>query len=621
MRSFRWVDCQFGALESCLTLAQLKQTLSSLPSTLSETYERVLASVPEHHVEHARRILHIVCFASEEVEVHELVHLAAVDIGTDSAIYDPEDQVHAELFRSVCPGFLDGVGQESTAVPLRQEQGPRHDGLHLLSTLLVRPATQRGGGRAKEHPGAEEASVEVGITEPKPEGQSELVPEPDLEAVWNLELDMDPMLDTDEAARRSFIYREVAGWLKHYRSIADEVERQLPEQMILRLFRNQAAFSRYEACLGPLPSDHPPRCWHGLQIYTAASLGLDFVIASMLDDTSWWKGSEPLREKDMVNHEWRSDTLLHVAARNGHATTVQLLLDRGVEVDVCRGVDVCLLSGSVCPWFLETTPIEGPVVVGTALLEAAWGGHSDIVAIDRNTDGLHVFHSRVANINNQGAIQGTALQAAAYERKETVVRLLLSRGADTNIQAGQSGTALQAAASNIPSSETVAAAWRGTTDVARLLLDRGADVNAQGGLLGTALIAATSRGTTDIIRLLLDRGADVNAQVGPYGTALVAGTAQNSADIVHVLLEHGADARVRTETYGTAFELAYGNDLLLDTLDVLFHHGLVPGSKKAKVKRELRRWVWPQLPRPHVAVEDTELLIGQSWLSSYEEEY
>ncbi|PWI75965.1 hypothetical protein PCL_06623 [Purpureocillium lilacinum] len=679
---FRWVDCQFGALESCLTLAQLKQTLSSLPSTLSETYERVLASVPEHHVEHARRILHIVCFASEEVEVHELVHLAAVDIGTDSAIYDPEDQVHAELFRSVCPGFLDGgkysvqfahasvqeylesrdIGKwDKRAQRFRFDRNKGHAMMaciYLTHFLFDPPPSEEEG--PKEHPGAEEGSVEIGITEPKPEGQSELVPEPDLEAVWNLDLDMDPMLDTDEAARRSFLYREVAGWLKHYRSIADEAERQLPEQLILRLFRNQAAFSRYEACLGPLPSDHPPRCWHGLQIYTAASLGLDFVVASLLDDTSWWKGPQPPRERDMLNHEWRSDTLLHVAARNGHTTTVKLLLDRGVEVDVCRGVDVCLLSGSVCPWFLETTPIKGSVVVGTALLEAAWGGHSDLVAlllergadvnfvsrgsIGRNIDGLHVFYSRVANINNQGAIQGTALQAAAYERKETVVRLLLSRAADTNIQAGQSGTALQAAASNIPSSEPVvrllldqgadvnaeggifgtalhAAAWRGTTDVARLLLDRGADVNAQGGLLGTSLIAATSRGITDIIRLLLDRGADVNAQVGPYGTALVAGTAQNSADIVHVLLEHGEDARVRTETYGTAFELAYGNDLLLDTLDVLFHHGLVPASKKAKVKRELRRWVWPQLPRPHVAVEDTELLIGQSWLSSYEEEY
>jgi len=70
------------------------------------------------------------------------------------------------------------------------------------------------------------------------------------------------------------------------------------------------------------------------------------------------------------------------------------------------------------------------------------------------------------------------------------VDTLLARGADVNAQGGIYGTALQAASE------------RGHCEVVHTLLARGADVNAQGGLYGTALQAASERGHCEVVEML-----------------------------------------------------------------------------------------------------------------------
>ena len=72
-------------------------------------------------------------------------------------------------------------------------------------------------------------------------------------------------------------------------------------------------------------------------------------------------------------------------------------------------------------------------------------------------------------------------------------------GADINAQGGHFGTALQAAA------------FAGKESVVRLLLDMGADINAQGGHFGSVLGAAAFGGNEEIVMLLLKKGADVRS--------------------------------------------------------------------------------------------------------------
>ena len=94
------------------------------------------------------------------------------------------------------------------------------------------------------------------------------------------------------------------------------------------------------------------------------------------------------------------------------------------------------------------------------------------------------------------------------------VRLLLEKGADVNAQGGVYGSALQAALSG------------GHDQIVQRLLEKGADVNAQGGYYGSTLQAASYQGHDQIVQRLLEKGADVNAQGGEYGNALYAASYQ-----------------------------------------------------------------------------------------------
>jgi hypothetical protein len=150
-------------------------------------------------------------------------------------------------------------------------------------------------------------------------------------------------------------------------------------------------------------------------------------------------------------------TPLYYASLGGLAKSVELLLDRGADINAQGGR------------------------YGNALQAASVRGHVEVVRLLLNRD---------ADVNAQGGKYGNALQAASFQGYVEVVRLLLNRGADVNAQGGRYGNALQAAS------------VEGYVEVVQLLLDEGADVNAQGGLYGNALQAASEGGHIEVVQLL-----------------------------------------------------------------------------------------------------------------------
>ncbi|KAF5320212.1 hypothetical protein D9758_017613 [Tetrapyrgos nigripes] len=174
-------------------------------------------------------------------------------------------------------------------------------------------------------------------------------------------------------------------------------------------------------------------------------------------------------------------------------------------------------------------------VYGTALQAASWEGNVDIVKL---------LLENGADANAQGGRYGNALQAASWQGNVDIVKLLLENGADVNAQGGPYGNALQAAS------------YGEDVDMVKLLLENGADVNAQGGLYGNALQAASGGGQVDIVKLLLENGADVNAQGGLYGNALQAASCGGEVDMVKLLLENGADVNAQGAVYGNALQAA-----------------------------------------------------------------
>ena len=115
--------------------------------------------------------------------------------------------------------------------------------------------------------------------------------------------------------------------------------------------------------------------------------------------------------------------------------------------------------------------------------------------------------------------------------------MLLERGADINVQGGLYGSALQAAVKG------------GNQEIISLLLERGADVNVQGGFYGNALQAAAAGGNPRIVKLLLDYGADVTIQpkMANRRSLLHFGVRSGSLAILEKLCGAGADIYLNTQ--------------------------------------------------------------------------
>jgi ankyrin repeat protein len=128
--------------------------------------------------------------------------------------------------------------------------------------------------------------------------------------------------------------------------------------------------------------------------------------------------------------------MLAEASFEGHREMVQLLLDKGVSVNLLH------------PYF------------GSALQAASAGGHKDIV---------NVLLVKGAKVDAQGGKWRNALGAAAFHGKVSVARLLLEHGASINVHGGEHSIAL--------AFSLVA----GHFDIASLLLEKGARFCKIGG--------------------------------------------------------------------------------------------------------------------------------------------
>ena len=85
---FRWASCQLDSLRKCLRPAAVRKTLSTLPSTLDETYERILLNIDGQYEKEAQVALTWLVASQQVLTVEELAE--AVSIETDSeALFDP----------------------------------------------------------------------------------------------------------------------------------------------------------------------------------------------------------------------------------------------------------------------------------------------------------------------------------------------------------------------------------------------------------------------------------------------------------------------------------------------------------------------------------------------------
>lgn len=228
----------------------------------------------------------------------------------------------------------------------------------------------------------------------------------------------------------------------------------------------------------------------------------DVASTSVLSPASWYPPIEVDSQTDS-NH----DTALTVACSNGHEDLVQLLLNRGPDV--------------------EHRDKKG----FTSLMLAATAGHAKIVEILLN---------KHADLEAQSErTKDTALSLACSSGRYEVVEILLARGANKEHRNVSDYTPLSLAASG------------GYVQIIKLLLTHGAEINSRtGSKLGISpLMLAAMNGHAATVKLLLDMGSDINAQIETNrNTALTLACFQGRVDVVSLLLDRKANAEHRAKT-------------------------------------------------------------------------
>jgi ankyrin repeat protein len=261
--------------------------------------------------------------------------------------------------------------------------------------------------------------------------------------------------------------------------------------------------------------------------------------------------------------DYPNTTALELAAKNGHATMIRYLLDKGADVKSHSSGPSALKHAAGCG-FLEI--IEDLLRAGAdpnadnALHAAAFGGHLNIVN-QLLEAGVGVDVSNEYE-NPYRVGHHTALQEAARGGRLSVVERLLELGADVNAPSRDEGfTALQGAAKS------------GSVDVVQRLLAAGADVNAPAeDWQRTALQAAAEIGSLDIVNILLAAGSTLEMSASMFGSetsAIKLAIEQGHTDVAERLLDEISNE-----------ESEQLNKISLESLTVVLHAAAFEGHER-----------------------------------------
>ena len=194
-----------------------------------------------------------------------------------------------------------------------------------------------------------------------------------------------------------------------------------------------------------------------------------FGILPLIENLLTQKGftNRVQRFRSINKKDSNGGTALTVAAQSGHLAIVQLLLEKGADIEA------------------------KDILKETALMKAVRGGYFGIVQL---------LLKKGADVEAKDRWNETATIKAAEYGYSSVVQLLLEKGADVEAKNKWNQTAL------------IRAARDGHLDVVQLLLEKGADIEAKDRLDTTALIKAALNGNKGVVQLLLEKGANIDAK-------------------------------------------------------------------------------------------------------------
>jgi ankyrin len=275
------------------------------------------------------------------------------------------------------------------------------------------------------------------------------------------------------------------------------------------------------------------------------------------------KGVEKAPKRGMRAAIPGGKTALHYAARDGHLSTVQVLLDAGAAIEDRDPNDITPLLYATSNDRVEVARLL--IARGADVKAVDWYGRSALwCAID---------------VRNRDTPQPAAGPGTDREGNFALAQLLLEQGADPNARIRE----MPVVRTHIMplgslswvdfTGETpfIRASLAGDVKVMRLLLKHGADprIATTGGTTALAAAAGVNwvvaqtydegpEALLEAVRICYDAGIDVNA-ANSKGIRAVHGAANRGSDaIVRFLVEHGADIRAKDGEGRTPLDWANG---------------------------------------------------------------
>lgn len=455
----------------------VRKSLTTLPKTLDQTYDRILSTISEEDSEYAIRILQWLAFSARPLSVEEIAEIAAIDVARDPA-FDCDEVLEDPLEAlSICSSLV-----TITANNAQENSRPTQKIVALAhySVLEYLVSNRIKQGIARQY-SMQEYECEIAMTK----------------ACLKYLAHFQQPLSTDIVEASALARYAAEFWSHHLRKTGEKTAGLNDLAMDLMSVKNPA----YLAWIQLYDPDHPyyggPDLSKSLKsvaapLYYAALLGLSTITQILVG-----QGAE-------VNAQGGScGNALHAASIRGHGEVVQALIKAGADIDAQSGNS------------------------GNALQAASFEGHTSVVKIllDSNAD-----------VNEQGGRYSNALQAASAADQQAVVRLLLAYGANIDAQGGLYDNALNAAAAESHTATVEILLEEGakvtqidvqrrsvlhhainsafcTTSLVKVLLSRGAPLHTVDIKNMTPLHYSVKFGHQSIAELLLDGGVPIDAGV------------------------------------------------------------------------------------------------------------
>ncbi|KAF3317256.1 hypothetical protein TWF173_000499 [Orbilia oligospora] len=374
---FRWAACQLDALENCLEYRSLQKTLNSLPTTLDETYARILRGIPEEHKQSALIILQFLTYSPRPLKIEEVIDAIAVDTETDEYFNPKYRMPNSNEVLCYCSGLV-------VAVPAGLGEHERGGG--DISTEL-----QLAHFSVKEYLASDRLDSEI-----KQHFQEDVAKGSIATICLAYLLHLDHEAPVDELKNAYPLAYYSARYWTTFAAFAESKDEKL-RYFIRKLFSSYLHGSSYRNCYSLYLSDQPWNSYNYLEIklvsplYYASFEGLLGAVKDLLDQGA-----------DINAQGGFYDNALQAASYEGHEKIVEFLVNHGADANA-----------------------QGGHRYYNALQAASYGGHEKIVELLLNCG---------ADVNAQGGYYDNALQAASYGDHENIVELLLNRGADVNAQ-------------------------------------------------------------------------------------------------------------------------------------------------------------------------------------------